>query len=100
MEDVVEIIDLNGEVVEISPYDSNYPVQLLANGLKKTISQAQTAVGTIYKEVAKASPVIAEAQKAMKESSRYVVDMSDELMKAIDQGAIKLQQNKDGKLYA
>lgn len=100
MEEVVEILDLNGEVVEISPYDSNYPVQLLANGLKKTISQAQTAIGTIYKEVAKVSPVIAEAQKAMKESSRYVVDMSDELMKAIDQGIIKLQQNKDGKLYA
>lgn len=101
MDDIIEIIDLNGEVIEeISPYNPNYPVQLLANGLKRTMNQAQTAANVIYKAVAKEAPVLAEVQKTMKKGSRYIVDMSEDLMHAIDKGAIKLQQTKDGKLCA
>ncbi|MCF0131485.1 MAG: hypothetical protein HUJ71_07130 [Pseudobutyrivibrio sp.] len=101
MGDIVEILDINGEPIKaVSPYDANYPVALLRDNLKRTIDQAQNAANAICKAVAKEAPIVSEIQKGMKQGTKYVVDMSDELIKAIDEGTIKLQQTKEGKLCA
>lgn len=100
-EDVIDIVDLYGPMeTELSPYDANYPIQLLANGLKKKIDQAQEVAQLVYKTVAKETPIVSEVAKTAKKGSRYIVDMSEDMIKAIDQGKIKLSQNKDGKMYA
>lgn len=96
MDDIIEVVDIN----EVSPYEANYPLLLLADGIKKKVNQAQEVAQVVYRTVAKESPVLAETAKTMKKGSRYVVDMSEDLIKAIDQGKVKLSQTKDGKLCA
>ena len=43
---------------EISPYDAAYPIELLSNGLKLKLAQAENVVENVYKAVAKTSPPV------------------------------------------
>jgi len=95
-EDIIEVVDVD----EMSPYDNNYPIELLKRGIKNKIDQAQDIAHSIYKEIVKDSSLIAESHKAMKKGTKYIVDLSDDMVKAIDEGKIKLSQTKDGKLCA
>ncbi len=92
--------DLTEPVVqEISPYDVSYPVVLLSNGIKKELEQAQVVVQNIYRAVVKEMPVLTQVQQAMDKGCRYVVDASENTLKAIESGALKLTQ-ENGKTYA
>lgn len=96
----MEIIDINGEVIqELSPYDMGYPIQLLSQGLKRTIAQAEDVADTIFKVVAKEAPMVAQAKEAMKKGCRYVMDVSEEVLEDLDTGKIKLSVEK-GKMTA
>lgn len=94
-------IDLMSPVLdELSPYDEAYPVELLSNGLKLKLAQAENVVENIYKAVAKASPMVAQVHEATKKGYRYVVDATESTLEAIESGKIKLTTENSGKMYA
>ena len=85
---------------EISPFDAAYPVELLSNGLKLKLAQAENVVINIFKEVAKASPMVAQVREASKKGYKYVVDATEGTLEAIESGKIKLTTENSGKMYA
>ena len=53
-------IDLDSTVSdELSPYSATYPVELLSNGLKLKLAQAEHIAESVYRAVGKASPMVA-----------------------------------------
>lgn len=94
-------MDLMSPVLyELSPYDAAYPVELLSNGIKLKLAQAERVVESVYKSVAKASPMVAQVHEATKKGYRYVVDATESTLEAIESGKIKLTTENSGKLYA
>lgn len=94
-------MDLMSPVLyELSPYDAAYPVELLSNGLKLKLVQAERVVESVFKTVAKASPMVAQVHEATKKGYRYVVDATESTLEAIESGKIKLTTENSGKLYA
>ena len=85
---------------EISPYDAAYPVELLSNGLKVKLAQAENVVANVFKKVSKASPMVAQIREATKKGYKYVVDATESTLEAIDSGKIKLTTENSGKMYA
>lgn len=85
---------------ELTPYDDGYPIHLLQKSIKNRLYQAQKIASDIYSGVIKESGLVAEASKTLNKETKYVVDMSDELIKAITRGEIKLAETKEGKLCA
>ena len=90
---------MNPTEQEISPYDVSYPVVLLSNGIKKEFEQAQVVAQNIYRAVIKEMPILTQVQQAMDKGCRYVVDVSESTLKAIENGTLKLTQ-ENGKTYA
>lgn len=98
--DTKSYIDLFAKVDnEVEPFDPAYPAVLLSNGLKNRVNEAKTAIGEIYRFVEKQLPIAPQIKQAMQNGCRYVVDMSDEMIKGIDNGIIKLTQ-ENGNTYA
>jgi hypothetical protein len=94
-------IDLMDPVLdELSPYDTAYPVRLLANGLKLKLAQAENAVANVYKAVAEESSIVSQVCVATKKGYRYVVDATESTLEAIESGKLKLTTEKSGKIYA
>ena len=85
---------------ELSPYDAAYPVELLSNGLKMKLAQAENIADNIYKEIAKTSSIVAQMCEATKKGYRYVVDVTESTLEAIESGKIKLTTENSGKMYA
>src|SRR5665648_758170 len=85
---------------ELSPYDAAYPVELLSNGLKLKLAQAENVVKNVYMAVAKASPIVAQVRESTKKGYKYVVDATESTLDAIESGKIKLTTEKSGKIYA
>lgn len=96
-----EIIDLaSSEVKNVSPYDNAYPIVLLSNGLKAKLNEAQIVAKDIYKSVIKQAPALAQIRQATQKGFRLVVDAEDDMLKAIESGAVKLSVEKSGKMMA
>ena len=96
-----EIISLSSpEIKNVSPCDNSYPLVLLSNGLKLRLEEAKAAAQDIYKAIIKQSPTIAQIHQATKKGFRLVVDAKDDMLKAIESGAIKLSTEKSGKMVA
>lgn len=85
---------------QMSPYDASYPISFLSHGLQTRVSQADAAIQTIYKAVAKDAPVIAQIRQATQKGCRYVVDATDSMIEAIESGKIKLTTEKSGQMFA
>ena len=85
---------------ELSPHNPQFPVQYFKNNIETKLSKAEEIVGSIYKEVIKDSSLLSQVKDATEKGVRLVVDTSDEMLKAIDEGKIKLTTGKDGKTYA
>ena len=85
---------------ELSPYSATYPVELLSNGLKLKLVQAEHIAESVYRAVGKASPMVAQVREATKKGYKYVVDATESTLKAIDSGKIKLTTENSGKMYA
>ncbi len=83
----------------VSPYDASYPVSLLANGIQRELNTAQDVAKNIYRAVVNELPVLTEMKKVIETGCRYVVDVSDNTLKAIESGALKLTQ-ENGKTFA
>ena len=86
-------------VQEISPYDASYPMELLSSGIKKELDKAQRAAENIYRATVRNMPVATQIQEATNKGCRYVVDTSENTLRAIESGALKLTQ-ENGKTYA
>jgi len=85
---------------EKSPYSAAYPVELLSNGLKLKLAQAENIAENVYRAVAKASPMVAQVREATKKGYKYVVDATESTLDAIESGKIKLTTENSGKMYA
>ena len=96
-----EYIDLASTVSdELSPYSATYPVELLSNGLKLKLAQAEHIAESVYRAVEKASPMVAQVREATRKGYKYVVDATESTLEAIDSGKIKLTTENSGKMYA
>lgn len=96
-----EIIDLAySKIQDVSPYDNTYPIFLLSNGLKAKLNEAQIVAQDIYKAVIKQAPALAQIWQATQKEFRLVVDVGDDMLKAIESGAVKLSVEKSGKMMA
>ena len=96
-----EIIDLaSSKIQDVSPYDNTYPIVLLSNGLKAKLNEAQVVAKDIYKAVIKQAPALAQIRQATQKGFRPVVDAGDDMLKAIESGAVKLSVEKSGKMMA
>ncbi len=94
-------IDLSEELDEdISPYDSEYPVKYLCNGIKAKLEESQRAAAAIYAEVLQDASVTNELYKASQKGVRYVVDTSNGVLEKLESGELKLEVTKTGKMTA
>jgi hypothetical protein len=94
-------MDLESPIAdELSPYSATYPVELLSNGLKLRLAQAENIAENVYRAVANASPILAQVREATKKGYRYVVDATESTLEAIESGKIKLTTEKSGKMFA
>lgn len=84
---------------KISPYDVSYPAVLLSDGIKAEFDRAQIVSRNIYRAVIREMPALTQVQQAMKKGCRYVVDVTDSTIQAIENGSLKLTQ-ENGKTYA
>jgi len=105
MNDTVTTNNQNVDLAEplsevLSPYDASYPVELLANGLKISLSNSETVLENVYRAVVKASPIVAQATEATRKGVRYIVDATASTLDALDKGKIKLTTENNGKMYA
>lgn len=94
-------IDLKSPVLhELSPYSAAYPIEFLSNGLKLKLAQAGNIAESVYRSVAKASPIAAQVREATKKGYKYVVDATESTLDAIESGEIKLTTENSGKMFA
>ena len=94
-------IDLTSPVLdELTPYSASYPVELLSNGLKLKLAQAENIAKNVYRAVGKASPMVTQVHEATKKGFKYVVDATESTLGAIESGKIKLTTEKSGKMFA
>lgn len=94
-----EIIEV-ADVEVLSPYDDNYPVQLLSSNLDKMLGMADVAVERIYHKVSKYASDAAQLKNALTKDYRFVLDISDDVKKRIANGDLKLTVENGGKTYA
>lgn len=85
---------------EISPYDSQYPIRLLEEGIARQIRLAQDAAEKIYDVVSKTAPIASQLAQATQKTVRYVVDTSGGVLEGLESGSIKLITQKDGRMTA
>lgn len=96
-----EVMNLdNSEYITLNPYDEQYPIELLSNGLKLNLGNAEEAVSRIYNSLSKDISQLAQIKEATKRGFRLVVDATEQTLSDIDSGKIKLTSTKDGALHA
>lgn len=84
----------------INPYDSEYPVALLAKSIGSSLTKADRATETIITAVSKDASLAAQTAQAFTEGVRYVVDTPDAMVDSLEKGRIKFTQENNGKMYA
>lgn len=93
-----EIIPSAGQ--EIDPYDSNYPVALLAKSVGSSLERADKAAEAIIAAISKDASIVAQTAGAFTKGVRYVVDTPDAMIESLEKGRIKFTQENNGKMYA
>ena len=84
---------------ELSPYAESFPIHLFRETIQSSIDDARTVAEDIYKAVLQAAPAASQLSQATKKGFRLVVDTTDEMLKDIESGKIKLTE-ENGKTYA
>lgn len=93
------IIDKN-RLNEISPYDDSFPIMLLSNAFEIQINEANQLLNDVSEEVKKShfdSSLFVDGPS--EEKMRLVVDTTDDVLKGIQDGSIKLVE-ENGHLLA
>lgn len=94
-----EIID-KSRLNELSPYDDSFPIMLLSNAFETQIEGVNEILDNIGDEVKKSHfdyALLSEPQS--EEKMRLVVDTTDDVLKGIQEGKIKLVE-ENGNLFA
>lgn len=86
-------------ITEISPYDESFPIKLLSDAFDMQIDKAEKTFVRIYEDVAKNTMNFDVQGLQGEEKSRLVVDATEETLKGIHDGKIKLVE-EHGKIYA
>lgn len=76
------------------------PLTLLSNAIQASCDEADIAISDIVKAVKRQAPEMTQLCKANDKGFRLVVDVSDDVLEAIDRGNIKLTTDKMGNTYA
>lgn len=84
---------------EISPYAESFPIHLFRETIQSSIDDARTVAEDIYKAVLQAAPAASQLSQVAKKGFRLVVNTTDEMLKDIESGKIKLTE-ENGKTYA
>lgn len=99
MNDELPYREVNDEK-EKTYYENDNAVSLFSNNLDKKIEEATIVADEIYKEVINAIPAVDQLIASTNKRVRYVVDVSDDIIKDIKTGVIKLSKENGGKCYA
>ena len=99
-----EMIISNNEIMGIPENSLLIPDDLyeIVN-IRDIFNHQQSAADVVLRKVTDVvtdSSIGETIKKGMKKDFRYVVNMTDEMKQAIDSGAIKLDQNKAGEIFA
>ncbi len=84
----------------LSPTDTFYPMNFLANGLKIKLAQTDIIIKNITHDISNVAPIYEQFAQNAEGGVRYVVDISEKTKEAIDSGAIKLTTDKAGMMFA
>ncbi len=85
---------LSRKILELSPYDEDFPTKLLNEAFNLRIEEANQITKKVYEEI-KVSPVYSELiGETGEEKIRLVVDVSDNFIKDYKDGTIKLANEK------
>ena len=85
---------------EITPPVDRSPLTLLNTAIRQNCNEADNAIADIIKAVKRQIPEMAQIGKAADTGFRLVVDASDETLRDIDRGDIKLTTDKMGNTFA
>ena len=92
-------MDNNLKKIDVSPYDETFPIILLSDAFNLQLDKAEKVAKRICDEVGK-QPSDFYIQGHLEENKiRIVVDASEETLKDIHEGRIKLVE-ENGNLYA
>lgn len=87
--------------LEISPYEQQYPLELLSKSIESRLAKSKDVVGKLYENITEAAPELAQVYQATKNNDmQLVVDASKQLLRDIESGKVKLSYSKDGKIFA
>ena len=86
-------------IADISPYDEAFPVMLLSDAFNAQLDRAEKVAMHICDDVAKKSSEYFNVGKLEEDKVRIVVDATDDTLKDIHEGRIKLVE-ENGKLFA
>lgn len=85
---------------EASPYDDAFPIVLLSNAFELQIKKADELLEDVYESVKQSSLDLSWADNIQdEEKMRLIVDTSDEVLKSIQDGNLKLVE-ENGSLFA
>ncbi len=85
---------LSNEILELSPYDDDFPTKLLSEAFNLRLEEANQITKKVYDEV-KTSPIYSKIMKnSGEEKTRIVVDVSDNFIEDYKNGTIKLANEK------
>ncbi len=80
-------------------YDPAYPIQLFMSELKGKYEQSVSIVDQLVRDVAHEAGMISEIGNSMQKHIRYVLDLSEGTIQAIERGELKLNE-ENGQLFA
>ncbi len=97
-------MDKNDNSVQLfknnDPYNPGFPMQYFNKNIESKMYQADKMVDSLLDAIVKESSTLAIAAEKTNKDYRLVVDASDEILKAIKEGKLKLAYNKKGDKHA
>lgn len=85
---------------ETSIYDTAFPIKLLSKELNRKLIEADNFITSISNAVFKDLPILGQVEQSLNKGVRYVLDVSDTTLNAIERKRIKLTTDKSGKMFA
>lgn len=85
---------MSQSVLELSPYDDSFPVQLLKEAFECKIEESRSLTERVYRDIISKSAHPISLPEEGKEKIRLTVDFSDEQLQDYQNGVIKLAKEK------
>ncbi|MBR1709522.1 MAG: hypothetical protein IJ719_11945 [Clostridia bacterium] len=92
--------DLNKpEQHSVTPYDAEFPIEMFINGLRRKMSEAEATARNLYEEIISDAPIADQIKKATTKSLQLVADLTEEELRKIDEGVVKLSFEKGREVF-